>query len=383
MLGKSKKLAVGLMSGTSIDGIDAALVELEGFGFSTQVKLIHFVTVPYTLEEKEQILRLCHNSTATVDQICEMNVVLGKRFAEVALETIIAAGYMPQDIDFISSHGQTIYHLPDRQATLQIGDLAHLAQATGCLTVGDYRPSDMAAGGQGAPLVPYVDYLLFRKEDQGRILLNIGGMSNLTVLPAGCTEEEVIAFDTGPGNVLIDGFVQKGTAGQQSFDQHGDIAARGKVDSAWLNLMLARDTNLTQKPPKSTGREYYSLNLVEQLWLEGIGGGLSFEDMMATITQYTVESIIRNIQLYIEPHYHIEEILVGGGGVHNKGIMKGLEQGLKQRVLVMDAIGFSSDAKEAIAFAILGNEFLHGQTNNLPAATGASKKVSMGKLALP
>lgn len=371
------------MSGTSLDGIDAALVELEGYGFNTKVNLLHFATIPYSAEERAQILQLCHPSTSSVDQICQMNAFLGHKFATAARQVTESAGYTLAQIDFISSHGQTIYHMPEQLATLQIGDLSFIAQSTGCLTIGDFRPADMAAGGQGAPLVPYIDYLLFRHAEKGRILLNIGGMSNLTVLPASCTEEEVVAFDTGPGNVLIDLIVAKGTAGRESFDQGGQIAVSGQVDDAWLNELLAQDTNLKLPPPKSTGREYYSQDFAEQLWQHGLARGLSFEELVATITQYTVASIAQNIRTYIDPLHDTEELFVGGGGVHNQAIMKGLQEALKQQVQAMDAVDFSSDAKEAIAFAILGNEFLHGQTNNLPAATGASRKVCMGKLALP
>ncbi|MEX2103849.1 MAG: anhydro-N-acetylmuramic acid kinase [Bacilli bacterium] len=207
VLHKSKRLAVGLMSGTSMDGIDAALVEIEGAGVNTKIKLIDFLTYPFTNEERDQILELCRPASGTVDKICEMNVQVGRKFAQAALAVIDKAGINKADVDFISSHGQTIYHMPEKLATLQIGELSVIAAETGCLTVGDFRPADMAVGGQGAPLVPYVDYLLFRSEDKGRVLMNIGGISNVTIIKSGAKPEEVTAFDTGPGNMLIDWIV--------------------------------------------------------------------------------------------------------------------------------------------------------------------------------
>lgn len=383
ILQKNKKLAVGLMSGTSLDGIDAALVEIEHSGVETKVNLLHFETLSYDAEEREQILQLCSPTTSSVDEVCRMNVYLGKKMADAAKKVIKSAGKTPQQVDFISSHGQTIYHMPEQHATLQIGELAVIAEESGCLTIGDFRPNDMAAGGQGAPLVPYVDFLLFSSNEKGRILINIGGIGNISVLPANAQVDQVIAFDTGPGNMLIDAMVQMGTNGELSYDDGGDIAARGKVCQEWLEQIVSDDRYVSQPPPKSTGRELYSMEMAKKLWQEGLTRQLSFEDIVATVTHYTIQSIIINIKNYIDPNYDIQEVLVGGGGVHNKVLMRGLQSQLKQKVSSMEELNFSSDAKEAIAFVILGNEFLHGQPNNLPTATGANRPVVMGKLVMP
>jgi anhydro-N-acetylmuramic acid kinase len=383
ILQKNKKLAVGLMSGTSLDGIDAALVEIEHSGLETKVHLLHFETLPYKAEEREQILQLCSPTTSSVDEICRMNVYLGRKMAEAALKVINNAGKTAQQVDFISSHGQTIYHMPEQHATLQIGELAIIAEESGCLTIGDFRPNDMAAGGQGAPLVPYVDFLLFSSNEKGRILINIGGIGNMSVLPANAQVDQVIAFDTGPGNMLIDAMVQMGTNGELSYDDGGDIAARGKVCQEWLEQIVSDDRYVSQPPPKSTGRELYSMVMAKKLRQEGLTRQLSFEDIVATVTHYTIQSIVINIKNYIDPNYDIQEVLVGGGGVHNKVLMRGLQSQLKQKVSSMEELNFSSDAKEAIAFAILGNEFIHGHPNNLPTATGANRPVVMGKLVMP
>jgi anhydro-N-acetylmuramic acid kinase len=358
-------------------------VEIENSGIATKVKLIEFVTMPFSLEERNRILSLCSPATSSVDEICYMNVYLGQKIATAALEVIKKSGKTTRDIDFISSHGQTIYHMPEKLATMQIGELAFIAAETGCLTVGDFRPSDMALGGQGAPLVPFVDYLLFRSNKKGRALINIGGISNVTILKANSSPEEIIAFDMGPGNMLIDAIVSIGTNGENTYDKDGEIAAKGKICREWLEKIFDNDGFIKKRPPKSTGREHYSALLAKFLWEEGISLGLNFEDIVATITAYTYNSIIAHFTDYIDKEYDIEEILIGGGGVYNNTLMNKLRLGLKQDVFLMEEFNFSSDAKEAIAFAILGNEFLHGNTNNLPSATGASRNVIMGKLALP
>lgn len=383
ILKKNKKLAVGLMSGTSLDGIDASLVEIEHSGLETSVRMLHFETLSYTPEEREQILQLCSPTTSSVDEVCRMNVYLGQKFADAALMVIKNAGKTIKQVDFISSHGQTIYHMPEQHATLQIGELAVIAEKTECLTVGDFRPNDMAAGGQGAPLVPFVDYLLFREKNRGRILINIGGISNMTILPANAQADGIIAFDTGPGNVLIDAMVRMGTNGELSYDAGGKIAAQGNVCQEWLEQIIASDPYAKKRPPKSTGRELYSMELAKKLWEEGKRRQLSFEDIVATITSYTTQTISMNIKEFIDPNYDVTEVLVGGGGVHNEQIMGGLQKELKQTVTSMEKLNFSSDAKEAIAFAILGNECLHGRPNNLPSATGADRPVVMGKLVMP
>ncbi|MCF6137734.1 anhydro-N-acetylmuramic acid kinase [Pseudalkalibacillus berkeleyi] len=378
----NRKLAVGLMSGTSLDGVDAALVEIKGFGPGTEVKLLAFDTTPYSVEEREQLIELCDPKKSTVEKICKMNVVLGDLFGEAALNVIKKTGYLPKDIQFISSHGQTIYHWPEERSTLQIGELANIAAKTGILTVGDFRPNDMAYDGQGAPLVPFVDRLLFSHETKNRILLNIGGISNLSVVPAiSEINREVSAFDIGPGNVLIDGAVRRLTG--KTFDENGDLAKKGTIHDKLLESLIEEDQFLQIKPPKSTGRELYTEDRLGQILMKAKTLNLSMEDTIATITAYTVEMIVQSLSLYIHKEHTIDQLIVSGGGAYNEAIMDGLRNSLPYKVSKMDDISFNGDAKEAIAFTILGNQFLHGETNNLPSATGASQSVIMGKLALP
>lgn len=380
---KQKKLAIGLMSGTSMDGVDACLVEIEGNYTSTKIKLIDFITLNYTDEEKERILKLCSPETSSVDEICYMNSYLGDKMGQAALEVCKKAAVDIRDVDYVSSHGQTIYHMPDENSTLQIGELANIAAVTGCLTVGDFRPSDMAYKGQGAPLVPYVDYILFSSEYKGRILLNLGGIANITVLEAAGKEEDVLAFDTGPANVLIDEIIRIITGGKQSYDNGGEIALEGKIDELWLNEMIESDKYLLKEPPKSTGREYYTKEFAANLYKQGINKGLNNYSIVATITAYTAKSIQNQIERFVINKYKIDELYVSGGGAHNKMIMNLLSSYMDAAVKDVSELEFSGDAKEAVAFAILGNEFLSGRTNNIPNSTGSNRKVVMGKLALP
>ncbi len=381
-LTKQSVLAVGLMSGTSMDGIDAALVRLTGSGEQTEVDLIKYETLSFSEELKQRIFDCCHPDTSKVDEICRLNVELGERFAEAVHHVVNTSGLQIEDLDFVSSHGQTLYHLPNESATLQIGELAVIAHKTQTLTVGDFRPSDLAVGGQGAPLVPFVDQLLFRSADTNRILLNIGGMANVTVLPArnmgSSASEEILAFDTGPGNVLIDEMVRIGSNGKQTFDQDGGLALSGTVHQAWLEQLLKRDPFVSLPYPKSTGREFYNRQMAETLWEEGIAYSLSFADVVATITQFTVSTVTMNIRS-LTNQFDIGEVFVGGGGVHNQFLMKHLRVDLNRPVFSMEKLNVSSDAKEAIAFAILGNEFLRQQPNNTPSATGAKKSGINGK----
>ncbi len=380
---KPKRLAIGLMSGTSLDGIDACVAEIKGNGKNTEIKFIDFITLEYTRSEKERILKLCNIDTSTVDEICYMNRYLGDKMGEAAREVCKKSSIDIKNIDFISSHGQTIYHMPHKHCTLQIGELSNIASVTGCLTVGDFRPSDMAYGGQGAPLVPYIDYLLFSSEKSGRVLLNLGGIGNITVLKAGGREDDVYAFDTGPANVLIDEVARIITDGKMAFDAEGKMALKGNIDEQWLEKMIKQDEYLCKSPPKSTGREYYTIEFAKKLYNEGKAKGLSNFDIISTITAFTAKTIQNQLEKFVLQNCKVDEIYVSGGGAHNKMIMKLLSEYINADVNLMDKLNFFGDAKESIAFAVLGNEFLHGNTNNIPSATGANRKVIMGKLALP
>lgn len=383
IINKKSRISIGLISGTSLDGIDSCIVEIEGVGRETKFKLIEFITVDYSVVERKKLEKICSNETATLEDICFMNTYLGNKFADAAISVCKKAGISTEDIDFISSHGQTIYHMPHKGSTFQIGELANIAGKTGCITVGDFRPSDMAYGGQGAPLVPFVDYILFSNNEKGRIMLNLGGIANITVLPKGCSSEDVFAFDTGPANLLIDAITKIITNGELDFDLNSEIAMTGSIDEKWLDEIIANDRYLYVNPPKSTGREYYNKEYAMQLYNNGLKRNLRNEDILATITAYTAKTVCHQIDRYVKPVTWINEIYIGGGGAHNKMVVNLLEKYSGLDVYNMDELGLPADAKEAVAFAVLGNQFLFGKTNNIPGATGANREVIMGKLVIP
>ncbi|SDS72662.1 anhydro-N-acetylmuramic acid kinase [Paenibacillaceae bacterium GAS479] len=384
-------LAVGLMSGTSLDGVDAAVVRLEGEGLDTTAKLLHFHTRPYEEPLQEALRRLCDPAQSDVQTICGMNAWLGERFADAVLDAVREAGLTMNEIDFVSSHGQTIWHMPEAPAgapylapsTLQLGDLAFIAARTGRPTVGDFRPADLAVGGQGAPLVPYGDLVLLRHPERGRLLQNIGGIGNCTVLPAGAGPDDVFGFDTGPGNMVIDRVVQRLSGGKLRFDEGGELAALGTPDSRLLAELLQHPYFL-QPPPKSTGRELFGAAYAESLLKRAEELGLSDADTIATATALTARSIADACRRLVMPQCRIDEIIVSGGGAHNRTLLRQLAELLPElRVLSSGEIGLDSDAKEAVLFALLGYHFLLGIPNNLPKVTGASRPALLGKLALP
>ncbi|WP_099360824.1 anhydro-N-acetylmuramic acid kinase [Fredinandcohnia onubensis] len=385
----SQKVVVGLMSGTSLDGIDAALVTIsEDEHQKIQVKLIHFSTLSYSETMRERILTLCDPSKARLEDISITNMLLGELFAEAAKKVVAQAGLEMKDVDLISSHGQTIFHQPEGKqiedytitSTLQIGDIAVIAERTGVKTVGDFRTRDMAVGGQGAPLVPYADDLLFRADSNGRILANIGGIANVTVLPPTESHEQVLAFDTGPGNMLIDAFTMWATNGKQTYDKNGEIAAAGKVDEQWLKELLDHDY-YRLPAPKSTGRELFGFDYAKELW--NAKADLGSEDKVATITELTARTIVEECKRFIDS-YNIQEIFISGGGWYNQTLRKRLQANLPPSIKLgsTDELGIQADAKEAIVFALLGYQCINKRPNNLPSATGASAPVIMGKIAL-
>ena len=390
---KPRRLAVGLMSGTSVDGIDAALVELSGSAQSPSVRLLGFCNTPYPEPIRQKIFALFDPKKATADRLCYMNFLLGELFAGAAHSVVSAAGLDMRDVDFIASHGQTIWHAPeleredgyDIRCTMQIGEGAVIAERTGVPTVSDFRVADMAAGGQGAPLVPFTEYLLYRREGETVLLQNIGGIGNMTVLPAGSPPEAVYAFDTGPGNMIIDAVVSAATGGEQGFDRGGAMAARGRVCPELLSE-LTKDGYYAAPLPKTTGRERFGTQYAAKLIAYGHEHGLSWEDMAATATELTAWSIADAYERYVLPKYCASEIIVGGGGSYNTTLLAALARrfgayGVK--VSTQEDIGGNSDAKEAVAFAIMGDRFLAGEPNALPSVTGARRAAVMGKLSLP
>lgn len=375
---KKCRRIVGLMSGTSADGIDAALVEVEGCGPGTKVKLLAFETVPIDDELRRGIFSL-FGPAASLDELCQLNFALGEAFARAALKVIRGAGLKPTEVDLIGSHGQTVRHLPKGApaSTLQIGEPAVIAQRTGIPTIADFRTADMALGGQGAPLVPLMDLLLFGHGLRGRVMLNIGGIANATILPAGGEAGQVRAFDLGPGNALIDGAASHFSGGRLRCDQDGQGAAAGRVDQTLFDELMGHEF-LALPPPKSTGREEFGAAFLAGLLARY---QLSPADWLATLTAFTVRAIAEGLERFA--HTSVDEVWVSGGGAHNLHLMELLSAALPGiKVDKLDKLGISVDAKEAVAFAVLANETLMGRPGNLPSATGAQRAAILGKIAL-
>ena len=384
---------VGMMSGTSVDGVDAALIELSREGGAPRVKLLAFENTPYPQGVRECVFELFRPETSTVDRIGYMNFLLGELYARAALSVIAKAGLTSADVDLIGSHGQTIWHEPEARETdgmpirytVQIGEGAVIAARTGIPTVSDFRVADMAVGGQGAPLVPFSEYLLYRREDESILLQNIGGIGNMTVLPAGATPEQVFAFDTGPGNMIIDAVAAAISGGRLKCDVNGGIAARGKVDEELL-ARLQKDEYYARRPPKTTGRERFGTQYAQRILDDRARHPISDEDLLATVTYLTAWSIFDACERFALPVCKPAELIVGGGGSYNKTLLKDLSGLFGTRgiaVRTQEDLGFNSDAKEAVAFALMADCFVRGEANVLPSVTGASAASVMGKLSLP
>lgn len=381
----SKKRVIGLMSGTSADGVDAALVDVEGSGVDTRLKSVLFHSSTYPHEVREQLFELFSPETGTVDKICRMNFLLGKLFADAVLSVIDKAGLSPSDIHLIGSHGQTIYHLPpssgtDVPSTLQIGEPAVIAQMTNIPVVADFRVADVAAGGEGAPLVPYVDFLLFREERTTRALQNIGGISNITVIPANAKVDDILAFDTGPGNMLIDAAVKLLTSERHNFDANGSLAAKGNSNEKLLSELMSHPF-ISTLTPKTTGREDFGIHFAEKIVSEAKQRSIKDSDILATLTEFTAKSIYENYKKFVFPKHDVSEVILSGGGTHNLTLVKYLKGYFGDTAVVkIDGYGISSDAKEAVAFAILANETLANHPGNVPNVTGAECPVILGKI---
>jgi anhydro-N-acetylmuramic acid kinase len=376
---------VGLMSGTSADGIDAVVAGISGTGRHLRVRLVAHRNQPFSNSLRNRVLRAClHGHVA---EICELNFLLGEHFARAALAVIRQAGLRPRDIAAIGSHGQTVHHLPraTTPSTLQIGEPAVIAERTGITTIADFRVGDMAAGGEGAPLVPYVDWALYTHDTHPRILQNIGGIGNLTYLPPRARLNDVIAFDTGPGNMVIDAVVAHLSSGRMTYDRNGRWAARGVV-SRQLLADLMRHPFLRRRPPRTTGREEFGEPFVQKFLNSARRFKLPAADVIATATAFTAACIVDAYERFVfkklEASEHARlEIILGGGGAKNPGLRQMLaDQVAPARVITQDDLGYSSAAKEAVAFAVLAHETLQGRPSNVPNATGARHPVVLGKI---
>ncbi len=341
----------GLISGTSVDGIDVAVVDIDD-----KIQVVASKTVPYPTDVRDAIL-----SVSDAANISRLNFLLGELFAEALQHT----GVPLETIELIGSHGQTIFHEGQPveflgrkiASTMQIGEAAVIAERTGIETIADFRPSDMAAGGNGAPLVPFLDYQLFRHPERARVALNIGGIANITVIPANARVEDVIAFDTGPGNMVMDALAPP-------YDRDGEGARASRVNQALLTKLLD-DPYYHRPPPKSCGREQYGAEFVRDTGID-----------LATATELTVCTIASSIARYTET----ADVIVSGGGAHNRYMMERLRAALRPRLTTSAEFGIDVDAKEAILFAVLAYQTYHRRPGNIPSATGARKPAILGKV---
>lgn len=390
---KDVRRVVGMMSGTSVDGVDAALVEISGTDSEPKVKLLAFENKPYPPQVREKIFSLFTPANATVDKVGYMNFLLGEIYAKSALSVIEKAGLKPEDIDAVGSHGQTIWHAPIPESpdgipvayTVQIGEGSVIAERTGITTISDFRVADMAAGGQGAPLVPFSEYLLYRREKETILLQNIGGIGNMTVMPAGAKPRDIFAFDTGPGNMIIDAVISAMTHGEKTYDAGGEMAAKGRVCDALLEL-LKEEPYYSQPLPKTTGREHFGVQYTAKILDWWKQNPIPAEDLLATVTDLTAYSIADAYERYVLPKYQASEIIVGGGGSYNAtllGFMKKRFAPHGVAVRTQEDLGLSSDAKEAVAFALMADCCLRGKANTLPSVTGAQHPAVMGKVSQP
>lgn len=368
------KYAVGLMSGTSLDGVDAALVQFDG----GSVELLEFTSIDIEDDLRDRILNASHPDTSNVALICALNVELGSLFSK-AVQCVLDKAEFKGSLDFVASHGQTLYHAPSREggniaSTLQVGDPSQIAFDHDTQVVFNFRMMDMVAGGDGAPLVPLTEYILYRSEDKSRLLQNIGGIGNVTIIPKGAGVNDISAFDTGPGNMMMNAAVSYYY--DEAYDRDGLYGAKGKLIPELFESLCSIEY-LKQVPPKSTGRELFGEDFVQRICDKYPNA----DDVIHTLTKFTAYSIADSYEQFVFPNLSVDEIVVGGGGAYNPTLMSMIKEYLPNHsVLVQEDLGYSSDAKEAIAFAILGNETLSGRFGNVPNATGASRSVILGQI---
>ncbi|MBR9976488.1 MAG: anhydro-N-acetylmuramic acid kinase [Bacteroidetes bacterium] len=389
MITRPSRVVCGIMSGTSVDAVDVVLTRIHGGGGASRIEQLHYVEVLYAEELQQRIFNNCEVASSNVNDICLLHIALAHVYADAVRTASRESGIPLEDIDLIGMHGQTLRHLPeaieisgyDIRSTLQIGSGPTLATLLQCPVVHDFRAGDMALGGQGAPLVPYVDYLLFHSNTEDRILLNLGGIANMTVLPAGGDLLDIAAFDTGPGNMLIDALMRKYYG--REFDEDGATARAGSVNADLLAWMMQHPF-FRKQPPKSTGRESFGENYLDNLI--SVSRELSvpdIADVIATVSECTVRSIAMHVRSFVKDDRSFR-LLLSGGGAHNQFIVEGLRHAFSQATVEStEVLGISPQAKEALAFAVLANEWLMGNPANAPSATGAERAALLGALSLP
>jgi anhydro-N-acetylmuramic acid kinase len=381
-------LVLGLMSGTSADGIDVVLARISGAPPHLAANLLKHSSSKFPAALRKEILRVAEQHPITARELSQLNFRLGEVFAGAAVAACRRFGVSTKRIALIGSHGQTIFHQGKptlylgrpTASTLQIGEPSVIAARTGITTVGDFRPADIALGGQGAPLVPYADYLLYRHEKLGRVSLNLGGIANITVIPASAKPEQIFAFDTGPANMLIDALVSHFSHGRQRFDKDAHVAQTGRAIPALLDVLM-RDPYLKLTPPKSTGREYYGHSFLKKVLALGKNHRAKPADLIRAATIFTALSVVDALNRFVLPKAKIHQLIVSGGGAHNPLLLAQLSAALGNiEIFPSSDVGIPQDAKEAFAFALLAYETWHGRPSNLRSATGAHAPAILGKI---
>lgn len=382
LFNKKSRIVIGVLSGTSVDGVDTVLLKVRGNGINIKIDVLDFESYPIKKGLKEFILKCSSINNGNAEDICKLNFLVGHLFAQSIKKFISRNNLLTKDIDLIGSHGQTIYHYPFNQklfsfntkSTLQVGDISVISNQTGITTVGDFRTADVSVNGDGAPLVPYLDYILFSSRTFNRVLVNIGGISNVTFLKRTGKQDDVTAFDSGPGNMMIDYLTKKFF--NKKYDKDGRISSKGKINPELFKLICSKDRFYKKNPPKSTGREYYSEKFIEDILRTS--GKILPEDIIATFTYFTAYTINHNVK-----KFRADELIISGGGARNRTLMNYIKDLFKNaKVKLMDMNGINPDNKEAVLFAVLANELISGNKSNMPSVSGSDRKVFLGKISI-
>jgi len=382
LLRKNVRTVVGVLSGTSVDAVDVVIVKIRGMNTSTKLEVMDFESYPINFKLRDYIIKCSSNKGSNVEKITKLNFILGSLFADSVKKIISRNNLTTKNIDLIGSHGQTIYHFPfdkklfgyNSKSTLQIGDPAVIANKTGITTIGDFRIADIAAGGYGAPLVSYLDYILFNHKNKNRTFVNIGGIANVTYLKRSGKQNEVIAFDTGSGNMLIDSMMNK--LFNKKFDKGGAAASKGKVNDGLFKYLCGRDKFYKKDYPKTTGREYYGHDFVNDIIASS--KMMKKEDIISTLTMFIAYAIHYNLKNFL-----IDELIISGGGAKNYSLINFLKKYFKGiEVKVINENGINEDNKEAVLFAVLANELINGSKTNITSVTGSHTNVFLGKICL-
>ncbi len=383
-----KRLVLGMMSGTSCDGISCALIEVKGLREEKKIKFIGHHQYPYPREIKEKIFQVYPPNSFKVKDLVRLHHLIGEIFSEAGLELLKKLNIKKEELFAISAQGPILYYDPPSEennyqgAHMEIGESAVIADRLETITVMDLRAADIAGGGHGAPLSLYVDYILFKDNNINRAVQNIGGIANVTFLPKDISWNSLKSFDCGPGNILIDYAVKYFTKGEWDYDPDGSIAKKGKIDKEILSNLL-NHPYIKRKPPKTTGRELFGEEFLKEVF-EMVEKNLSPEDIIATLTVFTVEAIAYNYEKFYPKGYELQEVIVGGGGTYNKTMMEWLKKRLYPvKVKTNEDFGIPNDAREGITWAILADEMLFGIPNNVPSTSGSKYPVLGGKISLP